>query len=493
VASAPPPPPRASVPLAARDEEYGSTKETGFASVRTKPLSTFSIDVDTASYSNLRRFILQQGQLPPKEAVRIEELLNFFDYEYPIPVGPHPFSVTAEIGNCPWNRAHQLVHIGLKSSPVSTKDLPPSNLVFLIDVSGSMMPENKLPLIKKSFRLLVEQLRSQDKVSIVVYAGAAGLVLPPTSGSHKQVILDAIERLQAGGSTAGAQGIQLAYATARRNFNKSGNNRVILATDGDFNVGISSDAELVKLIEAERQAGIFLTVLGYGYGNLKDAKLEGLARNGNGNYAYIDTVLEARRVLVEQMGATLLTVAKDVKMQVEFNPARIKAYRLIGYENRRLNDEDFKDDAKDAGELGAGHSVTAVYEVVPADSPENVGLEVDPLKYQSNQVVASAAGSSEALTVKLRYKQPNRDSSIEFAQPVEHRVVAAPSRNFRLTMAVCELGLLLSDSSFKKDASFKSAIANAQSAIGDDASGMRSEFVYIANTAAKLASINARK
>ncbi len=490
-AKAPPPPyPPASV-LPASTDDHGIAKETGFAVARNRPLSTFSIDVDTAAYSILRRSLLQQGQLPPKEAVRIEELLNYFDYDYPAPEGKHPFSVVTELAACPWNKDHQLVHIGLKSNPVAAKDLPPANLTFLIDVSGSMMPENRLPLIKKSFRLLVDQLREQDRVAVVVYAGAAGLVLEPTPGSQKQRILDAIDRLQAGGSTAGAQGIQLAYETARRQFNKHGNNRVILATDGDFNVGMSSDAELVKLIEAERESGIFLTVLGYGYGNLKDAKLESLARNGNGNYAYVDSILEARRVFVEQMGATLLTVAKDVKLQVEFNPAKIKAYRLIGYENRRLNDEDFKDDKKDAGEMGAGHSVTALYEVVPADSKERIP-DVDPLKYQDNEPRVASA-SQEALTVKLRYKAPKGSKSIEFAQALDYRVSDSPSANFRMAMAVTELGLLLSDSKFKGKADFANVLVNAQAAVGEDRSGKRAEFVYLAKTAEKLASVQARR
>jgi Ca-activated chloride channel family protein len=481
-------------PVPPNAEDYGRPKETGFAAVRSKPLSTFSIDVDTASYSNLRRFVLQQGQLPPKEAIRIEEMLNSFDYDYPVPEGKHPFTVTSEVAECPWNQGHRIVHIGLKSKPIASKDLPPANLTFLLDVSGSMMSENKLPLIKKSFRLLVDQLRDQDRVSMVVYAGAAGVVLHPTPGSRKDRILEAIDRLQAGGSTAGAEGIRLAYAMARQNYRKDGNNRVILATDGDFNVGVSSDDELVRLIESERDHGIFLSVLGYGYGNLKDAKLEGLARNGNGNYAYIDNLLEARRVLVEQMGATLLTVAKDVKLQVEFNPAKVKAYRLIGYENRRLNDEDFKDDAKDAGEMGAGHSVTALYEVIPAGSKEEVAAQPDALRYQEHQVRGDGSKPGEMMTVSLRYKPPTGRKSIQLEHIVEDRNAATPSPNLRLALAVTELGLLLSDSKFKKDASFASAIANARAAVGhDDPGGRRFELVYLAQTAARLTNIRAER
>ena len=368
----PPPPPRASLYSLVSDfntEQYGPIKETGFALVVNRPLSTFSIDVDTASYANLRRF-LREGRLPPADAVRIEELINYFDYDYPEPEEGEPFGIVTEMAACPWAPSHRLVHIGLRSKPVATADLPPNNLVFLLDVSGSMASAHKLPLLKKSFSLLARQLRPQDRISIVVYAGAAGMVLPPTSGAEKTDILATLSRLEAGGSTAGGAGIRLAYRLAREHFIQGGNNRVILATDGDFNVGVSSDGELVRMIEQERESGVFLTVLGFGTGNLKDSKMEQLADHGNGNYAYIDTLLEARRVLVEQLGATLLTVAKDVKLQVEFNPAQVRAYRLIGYENRRLRDEEFNDDRKDAGDLGAGHSVTALYEVIPAGSDE---------------------------------------------------------------------------------------------------------------------------
>jgi Ca-activated chloride channel family protein len=383
---------------------------------------------------------------------------------------------------CPWNAGHRIVHIGLKSKPIAAAHLPPANLTFLIDVSGSMMPPNKLPLLKKSFGLLVDQLRPRDRVAIVVYAGAAGLVLPSTSGAEKEKIHEALDRLAAGGSTSGAAGIQLAYQTARAQFNPEGNNRVILATDGDFNVGASSDGELQRLIERERQHGIFLTVLGYGMGNVKDGKMEMLARHGNGNYAYIDNILEARRVLVEQLGATLLTVAKDVKLQVEFNPAHVRAYRLIGYENRRLRDEEFKDDRKDAGDLGAGHSVTALYEIIPAGSNETVP-GVDPLKYQRQ--TPTGHHGNEALTVKLRYKAPASDTSTGFAVTLADRVTPA-SANLRFALAVTEFGLLLRDSPHKAQAAFSRVIRQAESALGDDEDGRRAEFLYLAKQAQAL-------
>jgi len=390
-------------------EQYDLIVETGFQSVTDHPLSTFSIDVDTAGYANVRRF-LTRNQMPPKDAVRIEELINYFSYDYPEPQDETPFAVITELAACPWNKEHQLVHIGLKGRRIDTENMPASNLVFLLDVSGSMNSPDKLPLLKKGFKLLTEQLREKDRVAIAVYAGAAGLVLPSTPGNEKHTILKAIDNLQAGGSTAGAQGIKLAYRVALENFIENGNNRVILATDGDFNVGVSSDGELVRLIESKRKENIFLTVLGFGTGNLKDAKMEKLADKGNGNYAYIDNLLEAKKVLVKEMGGTLHTIAKDVKLQIEFNPAHVKAYRLIGYENRRLNKEDFNNDKKDAGELGAGHTVTALYELIPADSDE-VPATVDPLKYQDSKIKPAALESEELMTVKLRYKKPDENKS----------------------------------------------------------------------------------
>ena len=467
-------------------EEYSVIDEPGFASVKNKPLSTFSIDVDTASYSNVRRFF-HDGEMPPADAVRIEELINYFEYDYPEPVQGEPFSIVTEMADCPWAPSHQLVHIGLRSKPVATADLPPNNLVFLLDVSGSMQPANKLPLLRKAFSLLAEQMRPQDQVAIVVYAGAAGMVLPPTSGSQRAKILDTLSRLHAGGSTAGGAGIRLAYKLARENLIEAGNNRVILATDGDFNVGVSSEGELVKMIEEEREAGVYLTVLGFGQGNLKDSKMEKLADHGNGNFAYIDNLLEARRVFVEQMGATLLAVAKDVKLQVEFNPAQVKAYRLIGYENRRLRDEEFSDDKRDAGDLGAGHSVTALYEVVPAGADELLP-SVDPLKYQQTAVRGEASNSGEVLTVKLRYKPP-KESASRLLTRVLARPTAGdtrPTEAFGFAAAVAEFGLLLRDSPHKGEADYDRAFESARRSLGNDDDGRRSEFLYLIKTAKRL-------
>lgn len=453
-------------------EEYEGVKETGFRSPLHSPLSTFSIDVDAASYSNLRRFI-NQGSMPPKDAIRIEEMINYFDYDYPQPEDNKPFSVITELGTAPWNPKHQLLHIGLQGKSMPKTDLPPSNLVFLIDVSGSMQDQAKLPLLKSSFRLLLEQLRPQDHVSIVVYAGAAGLVLEPTPGNEKGKILEALNRLEAGGSTAGGAGIELAYATAKKHFKQGGNNRVILATDGDFNVGASSNASMESLIEQKRKDGIFLTVLGFGMGNYKDSKMEILADKGNGNYAYIDNISEARKVLVKEFGGTLFTIAKDVKMQVEFNPAKVKAYRLIGYENRALNAEDFKDDKKDAGELGAGHTVTALYEIIPAGVDTDFPLP-DELKYQKKKI---KNGANELLTVKLRYKRPDEDNS----QLVSYTVLDQPanevSNNFRWSAAVAEFGMLLRESEFRQQSSFSQVLALAKAAKGTDEEGYRKEFI----------------
>ena len=463
-------------------EEYGVIDEPGFVSVASAPLSTFSIDVDTAAYANVRRF-LRDGSLPPADAVRIEELINYFDYDYPHPEAGQPFGIVTEMADVPWAPAHRLVHIGLRSTPVATADLPPNNLVFLLDVSGSMNSRDKLPLLKGAFAVFVEQLRPQDRVAVVVYAGAAGTVLPPTSGAEKAAILDTLSRLEAGGSTAGGAGIRLAYELAREHFMEAGNNRVILATDGDFNVGISSDGELVDLIERERESGVYLSVLGFGTGNLQDAKMERLADHGNGNYAYIDGLLEARRVLVEQMGATLLTVAKDVKLQVEFNPAQVKGYRLIGYENRRLRNEEFNDDTRDAGDLGAGHSVTALYEIVPAGSDEPVP-GVDPLRYQ--QIAPRPdVGADEVLTVKIRYKRPDESESRLLARTLTRPSAAGhgPSDAFRFASAVAEFGLLLRDSPYKGGASYERAYERAREALGDDEDGRRGELLSLIRTA----------
>jgi Ca-activated chloride channel family protein len=467
-------------------EEYGEIDENPFEAATQKPLSTFSIDVDTASYSNVRRY-LSMGQMPPRDAVKIEELINYFSYEYPNPTGKDPFAVHTEVSVAPWNQAHRLVKIGLQGKRIPMTDLPPSNLVFLMDVSGSMNEWNKLPLLKQSFKLLVDNLRPQDRVAIVVYAGAAGLVLPSTPGSDKKTILAAIERLEAGGSTAGGAGIQLAYETARQGFVRGGNNRVILATDGDFNVGASSDGELVQMIEEKRKEGVFLTVLGFGGGNYKDAKMEKLADRGNGNHAYIDSITEAKKVLVSEMGGTLFTIAKDVKLQVEFNPARVKGYRLLGYENRMLAAQDFNDDKKDAGELGAGHTVTALYEIIPAGSDEAVA-GVDPLKYQQTQTTA-AAGADELMTVKLRYKLPDGDKSTLLSHAIRDTStpLAQTSADFRFATAVAELGMLLRSSPHKGKASYESVLSRAQGAMGTDRAGYRREFLLMAGQAKTLA------
>ncbi len=462
-------------------ESYDVINENQFLAPAHNPLSTFSIDVDAASYSNVRRFVTA-SQKPPKDAVRIEELVNYFTYDYPQPSGERPFSITTEISECPWNPKHKLALIGLQGKKIEKKSLPPSNIVFLIDVSGSMESPQKLPLLKQSFRLLVNELRSEDRVAIVVYAGAAGLVLPSTAGDEKTRILGAIDQLNAGGSTAGGEGIKLAYKVAKENFMRNGNNRVILATDGDFNIGPSSDAEMVRLIEEKREDGIFLTVLGFGMGNYKDSKMEKLADKGNGNYAYIDDILEAKKTLVSEFGATLFTIAKDVKIQVEFNPSKVAAYRLIGYENRLLNKEDFNDDKKDAGELGAGHTVTAMYEIIPAGVESPYIKSVDDLKYQKTAPDANKSNSDEMMTVKLRYKEPSGSVSKLIEVPVKdkHIKLSNASENLRFASAVAAFGMLLRSSEFIGSFGFEDAIKQAKSSKGGDESGYRHDFVKMA-------------
>ncbi|UOQ66264.1 vWA domain-containing protein [Hymenobacter volaticus] len=469
-----PAPPR---PVPGTGESYAHVKEDGFHNAQKDPLSTFSIDVDAASYTNVRRF-LNQGQLPPADAVRIEEMLNYFHYDYPQPTGPEPFSVTTELAACPWNPAHQLVHVGLQGKQVAIDKLPPANLVFLVDVSGSMEGEDRLPLVQAGLRLLVKELRPQDKVALVVYAGAAGLVLPPTPGNKRADILRAIDNLRAGGSTAGGAGLRLAYQVARENFNKNGNNRVVLATDGDFNVGEQSDDAMEHLIVQERESGVFLTVLGVGQGNYQDKKMELLADKGNGNYAYLDNLDEARRVLVRQFGGTLFTLAKDVKLQVEFNPARVREYRLIGYENRTLAAEDFNNDRKDAGEMGAGHTVTALYEVVPVGAPATV----DKLKYQaSTSSDKLAPTSADVMTVKLRYKEPLGSTSRLFERTLRGPVtpLERASENIRFATAVAQFGMLLRESTYRGTATFESTAQLANGARGKDVEGYRAELVRL--------------
>jgi Ca-activated chloride channel homolog len=467
-------------------EEYATINDNIFHNPTRVPLSTFSIDVDAASYSNIRRF-LNNGQEPPKDAVRIEEMVNYFNYDYLAPMADKPFSVNTEVSVAPWNNDHKLVHIGIQGKKIATENLPASNLVFLLDVSGSMNAGNKLPLLKSAFSLLVDQLREQDKVSIVVYAGAAGVVLQPTAGNNKEQILSALNKLEAGGSTAGGEGIQLAYKLARENFVAGGNNRIVLATDGDFNIGVSSNAAMERLVEKERESGVFLTVLGFGMGNYKDSKMEILADKGNGNYAYIDNILEAKKVLVSEFGGTMFTIAKDVKIQVEFNPALVQAYRLIGYENRKLNDEDFNDDKKDAGELGSGHNVTALYEIIP------VGVEaagsIDPLKYQQNKKTTKASHGTELMTVKLRYKKPAGSKSMLISATIKdsNTMLEQASENFRWAAAVAEFGMLLRDSEFKSQSSYLQVVSLAQGAKGKDVNGYRSEFLRLVQSGGLLA------
>lgn len=459
-------------------ESYDKINENKFLKVKKEPLSTFSIDVDKASYSNIRRFI-NQNQLPPKDAVRIEEMINYFDYDYPQPIGEHPFSITTEYTNCPWNDKNKLVSIALQGKEINMDKAPANNLVFLLDVSGSMNNYNKLGLLKSGLELLIDELREQDKVSIVVYAGAAGVVLKPTHGDNKEKIKKALNKLQAGGSTAGGEGIELAYKIAKKHFIKNGNNRVILATDGDFNVGVSDDDGLIKLIEQKRDQDIFISVLGFGTGNYKDSKMEKIADKGNGNYAYIDNILEAKKVLVKEMGGTLLTIAKDVKLQIEFNPTHVKSYRLIGYENRKLDNEDFNDDKKDAGELGSGHTVTALYEIVPASNIDE--QEADKLKYQQSLLINKNSNSNEILTVKFRYKEPKETESKLISHIVydEFKQFENASNNLKFSVSVIEYGMLLRDSEFKGNSNYKGIIKLAKESKGEDEEGYRAEFIKL--------------
>ena len=468
---------------------YAEINENRFRLVKDHPLSTFSIDVDTASYSNVRRF-LNEGRLPPADAVRIEELINYFRFDYPTPRNGTPVAVTTELGAAPWNPKHRLALVGLRSTPIRQEKTPPRNLTFLLDVSGSMAPQNRLPLVKTAMRMLVDTLRPEDKVAIVVYAGASGLCLPATSGEDKHRIQAALERLSAGGSTNGASGIQLAYNIASENFVSGGINRVILATDGDFNVGVTSQSELTRLIEQKRERGIFLSVLGVGDNNLKDSTMEMLADKGNGNYSYLDSIQEARRVLIKEAGATLVTVAKDVKLQIEFNPARVAGYRLIGYENRILRKEDFNNDKKDAGEMGAGHSVTALYELVPAGERVPSG-DVDPLKYQrpTETVVNQPIPSTELMNIKVRYKAPDGDTSKLLEFPVRD-TGSRVSANLGFASAVAEFGMLLRGSEFKGLATWEQAVSLARQHRGEDDDGYRAEFIRLVELAAALSSRN---
>lgn len=461
-------------------EGYDKITDNPFVAVNQNPLSTFSIDVDGAAYSNVRRFI-NEKTLPPAGAVRIEELINYFSYNYDQPKNENPFAVHTELINCPWNNKHHLALIALQGKKIEEENLPASNLIFLIDVSGSMMDENKLPLVKASLEMLTDKLRTQDKVALVTYAGAAGLVLNATSGREKEKIKTAINALDAGGSTAGGAGIQLAYNVARKNFIEGGNNRIILCTDGDFNVGESSDDAMERLIEKQRNSGIFLSVLGFGMGNYQDAKMQILADKGNGNHAYIDGIGEAKKVFVHEFGGTLFTIAKDVKLQVEFNPTVVKGYRLIGYENRMLAKEDFNNDAKDAGELGSGHTVTALYEIIPTGSKESID-SVDGLRYQKNDnTELSSSFSNEYMFVKLRYKKPDGNKSILLTHSVANEIteISKGSINIRFAASVAAFGLALRNSPYKGKAGFDMAYKLAQNALGTDIEGYRAEYLRL--------------
>jgi Ca-activated chloride channel family protein len=464
-------------------EEYASLNENPFLSVSSSPLSTFSIDVDAASYSNCRRFI-NEGSLPPSGSVRLEEFINYFKYEYPEPQGSDPIGAHVEIAQCPWDSGHTLAKIGIKARTIPQKNLPPAHLTYLLDVSGSMSDYNKLPLIKQAFTFLLEKLREEDKVAIIVYAGSAGVVLQPTSGAKKSQIEKAIESLQAGGSTAGGAGINTAYNIAESMYSQNASNRVILATDGDFNIGESSEAGLVELIKQKRNKGIFLTVLGFGMGNYKDSKMEALADNGNGNYAYIDGIAEAKRVFLNEFSGTIFTVAKDVKIQVEFNPTSVKSYRLIGYENRVLHNEDFKNDSVDAGEVGSGQTVTAFYELIPTSSSET-DPGTDSLRYQAQTLLSSP--SDEFFFVKIRYKDPDGSESKLITQPVgKECFTTSPSPDFLFAASVAEFGLILRPSQYKGSASYYHIASVAEKCIGGDVDGFRKEFVALVKTAQEL-------
>ena len=473
-----------SEPIEFNTEAYAAVRENEFVTAKDNPLSTFSIDVDTASYSNVRRFLDEEIR-PPAGAIRTEELINYFRYNYPEPAGDDPFSVNLEVSRAPWSPERELVRIGLKGRELPPEERGPANLVFLIDVSGSMDEPNKLPLLQRSLSALVENLSDEDRVAIVTYAGSSGLALAPTEGAKKREILEAITNLRAGGSTHGSEGIRLAYETAREQFREGGNNRVILCTDGDFNVGVTNESELQKLIEKERESGVFLSVLGFGTGNLNDSTMELLADKGNGNYAYIDSIGEGRKVLVEQMGSTLFTIAKDVKIQVEFNPARVADYRLIGYENRLLAKEDFNDDKKDAGEIGAGHTVTALYEIIPVGQAVPGPPSVDPLKYQRPEQDSSAT-SDELLTVKLRYKAPDGDKSKLIEVPLtadEIPAFDAASEDFRFASAVAAFGMKLRGSPEAGEISWSEIQDIARGSLGDDPGSYRAEFLTLVEKA----------
>lgn len=470
-------------------ETYAHIQENKFKDSKNEPLSTFSLDVDRASYSNVRRMLLN-GNEPNPDAVRLEEMINYFNYDYEIPSGVHPIRVNHELTECPWNNKHQILHLGIKAKELEKNKMPPSNIVFLMDVSGSMNEANKLPLVKSSFKLLLNQLRPTDRVAIVTYAGNAGIALESTEISEKKKILNALEMLHAGGSTAGAQGILTAYKIAEENFIKNGNNRIILATDGDFNVGVNSPEELIQLIERKRKSDIFLSVLGFGTGNYKDHQMQALANSGNGNHSYIDNLKEAQKILVREFGGTLFTIAKDVKIQIEFNPAYVGAYRLIGYENRLLNNEDFNDDTKDAGEIGLGHSMTAIYEIVPNGINSHLVSSIDPLKYQDEQPV-SFEKNNELATIKFRYKKPTENSSIKFEEIVRPNVTQLnqTKNHVRFALAVANFGMYLRSSDYLQDSHYEKVVQLAMDAKGKDANGERAECIQLMGLYKELSQI----
>ncbi|HEY9226123.1 MAG TPA: von Willebrand factor type A domain-containing protein, partial [Gemmatimonadaceae bacterium] len=478
--------PSSSDPLPRDRERYARIVDNAFLSAASEPLSTFSVDVDRASYANVRRFV-NRRQLPPKDAVRIEELVNYFPYDYADPSSEHPIVVRSGVAAAPWNSSHRVVRIGLQTKRVAAERVPPSNLVFLLDVSGSMNAANKLPLVKQSINLLIDRLREEDRVALVVYAGAAGLVLPSTPGSDKEVIRAAVNRLEAGGSTAGGAGIRLAYEVAKQNFIKGGNNRVILATDGDFNVGISDDGGLTRLIESRREEGTYLTVLGFGYDNLNDQMMEQLADKGNGNYAYIDDLSEAKKVFGTELTSTIYTVAKDVKLQVEFNPSVVQAYRLIGYEDRKLANEDFNNDKKDAGDMGAGHSVTALYEIIPVGVKADVEIEgtKGKLRYQRVAEIPRNSRRDELMYVNVRYKQPDERKSRLLQQPVRNEITRADS-DFSFALAVATYGMLLRESPYRGDATMDRVLSLARDGLGRDEDGYRAGFLQLVDRTKEL-------
>lgn len=465
-------------------EEYDHISENIFKIAKSTPLSTLSIDVDAASYANVRR-MLENGQKPYADAVRIEEMINYFSYDYENPTGEHPFSINSEVSTAPWNPEHQLVHVGIQGKKLDTETRVSSNLVFLIDVSGSMSASNKLPLLKSSMKLLVNNLSANDRIAIVAYAGAAGLVLPSTPAADKETIFKALERLNAGGSTAGGAGIKLAYKVAEEHLIKDGNNRVILATDGDFNTGVSSTSEMVRLIEDKRKSGIYLTITGFGMGNYKDGRMEQISNAGNGNYYYIDSYKEANKVFGQEMQSTLFTIAKDVKIQIEFNPNIVQAYRLIGYENRKLNAEDFNDDKVDAGELGAGHTVTALYEIIPVGVKSSFVKEVNELKYQAS---TTAHQTTELMTVNIRYKPIDSNKSILLTKAIQNQTseMASTSDNFRFSASVAQFGMILRNSAFKQGSSLYSTLSLAKGAKGKDEMGYRQEYVDLVRNYAAI-------